>query len=352
MLGGADYDPKFQLGTGRFVMILAGLQGSGKTTIAAKLALRFKSEGRRPLLVAADLSRPAAIDQLEVLGKQVHAEVYADRDSEPVAIARAAVEHAAKQGLTPVIVDTAGRLAIDEALMDEVARVKAAIEPDETLLVVDALTGQDAVETARRFDERLDLTGLALTKLDGDARGGAALSMRAVTGKPIRLVGVGEKVDALEYFHPARMASRILGRGDVLTLVEKAQQAVDEEEALRFEKKLKRQKQFDLDDFLSALKQARRIGSMRQMLNLIPGVKLSDEQLEQGERELKRFEAIVNSMTRVERQDPRTLNASRRQRIAGGSGTSVQEINRFMQQFKQMQKLTRGLLKGGKLPGM
>jgi signal recognition particle subunit SRP54 len=344
MLGGKGYDPRFKLGTGQAVLMLAGLQGSGKTTTAAKLAARFKSEGRRPLLVAADLSRPAAVEQLKVLGKQVHTEVYAGDGRDPVATAKAGLEHARKEGLTPVIVDTAGRLSIDEALMDELARVKQALAPREILLVLDALTGQDALETARRFDERLGLTGLVLTKLDGDARGGAALSMRAATGKPIRLAGMGEKVDALEYFYPERVAGRILGRGDMLSLIEKAAQAVDVDEAQRLEKKLRAQKSFDLDDFMAAMRQAKKLGNMRQLLGFIPGMKLSDEQLELGQREMRRFEAIICSMTAAERRDPRLLNASRRLRIAHGSGTSVQEINHFLQQFKEMQKLTGGLL--------
>jgi len=352
MLGGAEYDPRLRPRAGRHVIMLVGLQGSGKTTMAAKLAARFKSEGQKPMLVAADLSRPAAIDQLKVLGKQVHASVHAVDDpasTNPVQVAQDGLATAAHSGETPVIVDTAGRLAINEELMAELERVKAAIEPDEILLVLDALTGQDAIETAQRFDARLDLTGLVLTKLDGDARGGAALSMRAVTGKPIRLVGVGEKVDALEYFRPPRMASRILGYGDMATLMEKAASSMDEAEALRLEKKLRKQKKFDLEDFLAALRQTKKLGSLRQIVNLIPGMKLSDEQLEEGQSELKRFEAIVFSMTPPERHDPRLLNANRRRRIAQGSGTTVQDINRFMAQFKQMQKMTAKMM--GQLRG-
>lgn len=349
VLGGTDYDPKFKLGSGSFVIMMVGLQGSGKTTTAAKLAARFKSEGRRPLLVAADLSRPAAVDQLQVLGKQVHTSVHAadnPASADPVRVAADGLAQARKEGLTPVIVDTAGRLAINEELMAELERVKAAIEPDEILLILDALTGQDAVETARRFDERLDLTGLVLTKMDGDARGGAALSMRSVTGKPIRLTGTGEKVEALEYFHPARLAGRILGYGDLQTLLEKAATGFDEDEALRLEQKLRRHRKFDLDDFLAALRQTKKLGSMRQLLNLVPGFKISDEQLEQGQAELRRFEALVQSMTPAERRDPRLLNASRRRRIAAGSGSTVQDINRFMTQFKQMQQMTKQLLGG------
>jgi len=346
MLGGRDYDPKFHLGTGQTVIMLVGLQGSGKTTTAAKIANRFKSEGRKPLLVADDLTRPAAVEQLKVLGKQIHTDVFHEGGLDPVALAKAGVEQGAKGGNTPVIIDTAGRLAIDDALMDELARVKEATQPDEILLVLDALTGQDAIETARRFDERLGITGLVLTKFDGDARGGAALSMRSVTGKPIRLVGMGEKVDALEYFHPERVAGRILGRGDVISLVERVQQTIDSDEAEKLEKKLRKTQRFDLEDFMTAMKQMKRMGSMRQLLGFIPGMRLTDEQLEAGQLEMRRFEAIISSMTREERRDPvAVLNGSRRTRIANGSGTSVTEVNRFITQFREMQRMTTGLLR-------
>jgi signal recognition particle subunit SRP54 len=350
-LGGRDYDPKFHFGTGQTVLMLAGLQGSGKTTTAAKIALRLKTEGKRPLLVADDLTRPGAVEQLKVLGAQIGVEVFHSAGLDAVALAKAGVAYAAKQGLTPVIIDTAGRLSIDEALMDELARVKAAVKPQEVLLVVDALTGQDAVETARRFDERLDLTGLVLTKFDGDARGGAALSMRAVTGKPVRMVGMGEKVEAIEWFHPERVAGRILGQGDVVSFVERAAENLDLDEAAAFEKKLRKQKSMDLDDFLSALRQTRKMGSMRQMLGFIPGVKISDEQVAAGELELRRFESIVHSMTREERRDPRVLDARRRLRIARGSGTSVPDINRFITQFREMQNMTSKLMGMGALGG-
>lgn len=346
MLGGEGYNPRFELGTGQFTIMLAGLQGSGKTTIAAKLANRFKSEGKRPLLVAADLTRPAAIDQLEVLGRQINTEVFRGAAGKtPVQVATEGQALGQKQSLTPVIVDTAGRLSIDEELMAELVEVRDRIQPDEILLVVDALTGQDAVETARRFDETLGLTGLALTKLDGDARGGAALSMRAVTGKPIRLAGIGEKVDALEYFHPSRIAGRILGRGDISSLLEKASVAIDEKEAALMERKLRKGQKFDLEDFMSAMRQTKKIGNMRQMLSFIPGLKITEEQMEAGQKELKKFEAIVSSMTQDERRDPKLLNANRRKRIAKGSGTTVQDINKFMAQFKQMQKMMGGLMK-------
>lgn len=350
LLGGKDYDPKFDPGVKRIMMV--GLQGSGKTTTAGKLANRFKSEGKKPLMIAADLSRPAAVDQLQVLGKQIHADVFADAKSNPVKLAKDGLKQGDKDGNNPVIIDTAGRLAIDEELMEELVQVKAAFKPDEILLVVDALTGQDAVETAQRFDEKLDITGIVLTKMDGDARGGAAMSMRSVTGKPIRLVGTGEKLDALEYFFPDRMASRILGRGDIATLIERASKEFDDEEAERLEKKLRRQKTFDLDDFIVALRQTRRMGSMKSLLNMIPGVRVTDDQAEAGEKQLRKFEAIVNSMTKQERLNPKLLNASRRRRIAMGSGTSVQDINAFMNNFKQMQRMTSTMLKSGALKRM
>ncbi|MCB1186592.1 signal recognition particle protein [bacterium] len=345
LLGGKEYDPKFDSGVKRIMMV--GLQGSGKTTTSGKLANRFKSEGKKPLLIAADLSRPAAVDQLQVLGKQIHVDVFADPKSNPVDLAKNGLKQGDKDSNNPVIIDTAGRLAIDEELMDELVKVKEAFKPDEILLVVDALTGQDAVETAQRFDEKLNITGIVLTKMDGDARGGAAMSMRAVTGKPIRLTGTGEKLDALEYFFPDRMASRILGRGDIATLIEKASKEFDDEDAEKLEKKLRRQKTFDLEDFIVALRQTRRMGSMKSLLNMIPGVRVTDDQAEAGEKQLRKFEAIVNSMTRQERLNPKLLNASRRRRIAMGSGTSVQDINSFINNFKQMQRMTSTMLKSG-----
>jgi signal recognition particle subunit SRP54 len=349
LLGGKEFDPKFDFTGGTKRIMMVGLQGSGKTTTAGKLANRFKSEGKKPLLIAADHSRPAAIDQLQVLGKQIHTDVFSDAKSDPVKLAKAGAALGAKEGNNPIIIDTAGRLSIDEELMEELVKVKAAFKPDEILLVVDALTGQDAVETAQRFDEKLDITGIILTKMDGDARGGAAMSMKSVTGKPIRMIGTGEKLDALEYFHPDRLASRILGRGDIQSLIEKASQEFDDADAERLEKKLRRQKTFDLEDFIVALRQTRRMGSMKSLLNMIPGVRVTEEQAEAGEKQLSKFEAIVNSMTRVERLNPKLLNASRRRRIAQGSGTTVQDINSFMNQFKQMQRMTSNMLKGGAL---
>ena len=283
----------------------------------------------------------------ELLGKQIHVDVFADPKSNPVELAKNGLKQGDKDSNTPVIIDTAGRLAIDEELMEELVQVKAAFQPDEILLVVDALTGQDAVETAQRFNEKLDITGIVLTKMDGDARGGAAMSMSSVTGKPIRLTGTGEKLDALEYFFPDRMASRILGRGDIASLIEKASKEFDDEDAEKLEKKLRRQKTFDLEDFIVALRQTRRMGSMKSLLNMIPGVRVSDEQAEAGEKQLRKFEAIVNSMTRQERLNPKLLNASRRRRIAMGSGTSVQDINSFINNFKQMQRMTSTMLNSG-----
>lgn len=349
LLGGREFDPKFDFTGGTKRIMMVGLQGSGKTTTAGKLANRFKSEGKKPLLIAADHSRPAAIDQLQVLGKQIHTDVFSDAKSDPIKLARAGALLGDKEGNNPIIIDTAGRLSIDEELMEELVKVKAAFKPDEILLVVDALTGQDAVETAQRFDEKLDITGIILTKMDGDARGGAAMSMKSVTGKPIRMIGTGEKLDALEYFHPDRLASRILGRGDIQSLIEKASQEFDDADAERLEKKLRRQKTFDLEDFIVALRQTRRMGSMKSLLNMIPGVRVTEEQAEAGEKQLSKFEAIVNSMTRIERLNPKLLNASRRRRIAAGSGTTVQDINSFMNQFKQMQRMTSNMLKGGAL---
>jgi len=327
------------------VILLVGLQGSGKTTTAAKLARWLRRQGRRPLLVAADVYRPAAVRQLQVLGAQVEVPVHApDGKQEPVPIVQEAVRMAGARGLDPVIVDTAGRLHVDEEMMAELAAMKAAVAPQEILLVVDAMTGQDAVNVAESFHKRLGLTGVILTKLDGDARGGAALSIRAVTGCPIKFVGVGEKLDALEPFHPNRMADRILGMGDVLTLIEKAQAAYGAEEAERLRKKL-RTADFTLEDFLEQLKQVRKLGPLDQILGMIPGLgglrQVKD--LEFDEKELVYAEAIINSMTPEERRRPEIIDGSRRRRIARGSGTSVQEVNRLLKQFEQTRKMFRQL---------
>jgi len=332
------------------VLMLVGLQGSGKTTTAGKLARLLKDKGRRPLLVAADLQRPAAQEQLATLGKNLGVDVYRNAGgTSAVNVCREAVSQARSRLLDPVLLDTAGRLHIDEPLMQELRAIKAEVKPTEILMVVDAMTGQDAVNSAGSFHEALDLTGIILTKLDGDTRGGAALSIRAVTGTPIKFVGVGEKLDALEAFHPDRMASRILGMGDVLGLVERAQEAFDAKQAATLEKKLKAQR-FTLEDFRDQLRQVRGMGPLEQLVGMIPGLSrlkgLPDATAQ--ERELKHIEAIIDSMTPGERQRPEILNGSRRKRIASGSGTSVAEVNRLLKQFADMQKMIRQLMQAGK----
>ena len=332
------------------VFMLVGLQGSGKTTTAGKLARLLKEKGRRPLLVAADLQRPAAQEQLSTLGKMLGVEVYrAAGATSAVAICREAVSQARSRLLDPVILDTAGRLHIDEPLMQELRAIKAEAGPTEILMVVDAMTGQDAVNSAGSFNQALDLTGIILTKLDGDTRGGAALSIRSVTGTPIKFIGVGEKLDALEAFHPDRMASRVLGMGDVLSLVERAQQVFDEKQAVKLEKKLKTQS-FTLEDFREQLRQVRGMGSLEQLMGMIPGLSRVKDlpDVSAQERELKRVEAIIDSMTPTERQRPEILNGSRRKRIAGGSGATVAEVNRLLKQFAEIHKMMRQLMKAGK----
>ncbi|MBC7341751.1 MAG: signal recognition particle protein [Clostridia bacterium] len=325
------------------VIALVGLQGSGKTTSAAKLALHLKKEGRKPLLVAADVYRPAAIRQLEILGQQIGVPVFSLGGQNPRDIALASVAHAKRGGLDVVVIDTAGRLHIDEELMAELEEIRSVSHPNEILLVVDATTGQDAVKVATSFNQRLGLTGVILTKLDGDARGGAALSVTAVTGCPIKFAGMGEKLEALEYFHPDRMASRILGMGDVLTLIEKAQEAFNEERAKELERKILRE-QFTLEDFLEQLQQVKSMGPVSELVNLIPGLKLKGaDKLVVDERELKRIEAIVQSMTVQERRNPAIINGSRKKRIARGSGTQVSDVNRLLKQFEQAQRLARQL---------
>jgi len=333
------------------VVLMAGLQGSGKTTTSAKIALRLKTRDRKKVLMASlDTRRPAAQEQLRVLGEQTGVAtlpIVAGQD--PIAIARRALETARLEGYDALILDTAGRLSIDEELMAEVAAVRDLARPHETLLVADAMTGQDAVQTARAFDARLDLTGIVLTRVDGDARGGAALSMRAVTGKPIKLIGVGEKMDALEGFHPDRVANRILGMGDVVSLVEKAAETIDRDEAEKLAAKMQKGS-FDLDDMLSQLRQVKRMGGMSGLMGLLPGVAKVKEQLKGAnvdEGMLKRQEAIILSMTRAERRDPRVLNASRRRRIAAGSGTSVQDVNRLIKQHADMQHMMKKVKKLG-----
>lgn len=342
------------------VIMMVGLQGSGKTTTCGKLArLLKKQQGRKPLLVACDIYRPAAIKQLQVLGEQTEIPVFSMGDKQdPVDIAKAARAYAESQGCDLVIIDTAGRLHIDDILMTELEDVKTGCKPHEILLVVDAMTGQDAVNVAKMFDERLGLDGVILTKLDGDTRGGAALSVKAVTGKPIKFAGMGEKLDALEPFHPDRMASRILGMGDVLTLIEKAQANVDAQKAAEFEKKL-RKNEFTLEDFLDQLQQMKNMGPIGQLMDMIPGMgKVKGlKGLELSDKDVKRTEAIVLSMTKEERRKPEIMNGSRRKRVASGSGTSVQEVNKLLKQFEQSQKMMKQLsqmqqpTKGGKRGG-
>jgi signal recognition particle subunit SRP54 len=330
------------------IVLMAGLQGSGKTTICAKLARHFSAQGRAPMLVACDVHRPAAAEQLAVLGRQINVPVHREDGKDPIAIAKRGLEAARATGRDLVIVDTAGRLTIDAAMMDELVQIKEAVQPTSIVLVVDAMTGQTAVEVAKAFSEAVDITGVALTKLDGDARGGAALSVRAVTGKPILFIGTGEKVEALEPFHPDRMASRILGMGDVLSLIEKAERTVDVDQAKKLEQKI-RGGSLTLEDFLDQMRQVRRMGPMSQVLGMIPGfrnvAKARDLTVDEGQ--LDRLEAIIQSMTPSERRQPDTINGSRRRRIAAGSGTSVQEVNQLLSQFKQMKKLMRQIGRGG-----
>ena len=332
------------------VVMMVGLQGAGKTTNGAKLAgLMKKQSGKRPLLAACDVYRPAAIQQLEVVGRQLDLPVFQMGQADPVDIAKAAVEHAAKHGNDMVFLDTAGRLHVDEALMEELRNIKAAVEPTEILLVVDAMIGQDAVNAAKAFDDALDIDGVVLTKLDGDARGGAALSIKAVTGKPIKFVGVGEKLDQIEVFHPDRMASRILGMGDMLSLIEKAEQSFDQKKALELQEKLRKNK-FTLTDFYDQMKQLKNMGSLTEIAGMLPGVKASDlEGATMDDKLLQRMEAIILSMTPAEREDPKLLNSSRKKRIAAGSGTQVVDINRLLKQFDMLQAMTKQFT-GGKMP--
>jgi len=339
LLGGERAPLRFAP-TGVTPVMLVGLQGSGKTTQAAKLALLWKNEGRRPLLVACDVRRPAAVEQLAVLGAQVGVPVYRESAGDAAGIAQRALAHARQVGHAVAIFDTAGRQQIDEPMMEELVRVRAAIEPLETLLVVDAMTGQEAVKVATAFHARVPLSGSILTKLDGDARGGAALSIRAATGVPVKFIGVGEKTDALEPLYPERLASRILGMGDVLTLIEKSQRAFDEKQAKALAAKV-RKASFTLQDFLDQARQMKRLGSMAELVSLIPGAGKLMAGREVDERALSRSEAIICSMTPAERADPRVLNASRRRRIAAGSGTSVQDVNQLVKQFEASRTLMK-----------
>lgn len=329
------------------IILIAGLQGSGKTTFSGKLANYLKKQGRSVMLTACDIYRPAAIDQLKVLGEQVGVEVYAEPENkDAVKIARAAIEHAKKNNYRVVIVDTAGRLAVDEAMMNEIANLKKALNPSETLFVVDSMTGQDAVNTAKTFNDRLDFDGVVLTKLDGDTRGGAALSIRRVVDKPIKFMSLGEKMEAIDRFYPDRMASRILGMGDVVSLVEKAQQVFDEEEAARLNKKLRRN-QFDFNDFLTQLEQVKKMGNMKDLLGMIPGMGKAMKDVNIDDNSFKPVEAIIRAMTLQERENPDIINGSRKNRIAAGSGTSVQQVNQLLKQFSDMRKLMKTMNKMG-----
>lgn len=327
------------------IIMVAGLQGSGKTTFSGKLAYLLKGKGRHPLLAAADIYRPAAIDQLEMLGRQIDVPVYSSRTESAVEIANKAVSFAKEQARDVVIIDTAGRLAIDEEMMREVENIKSAVKPDEILFVVDSMIGQDAVNTAKAFHDRLNYDGVVLTKLDGDTRGGAALSIRAVVGKPIKFVGVGEKMDALEQFYPDRMASRILGMGDIVSLVEKAQQTFDQKQAAKLQEKIVKDT-FTLQDFYEQLQQIKKMGPLSQVMSMIPGASKLGNLNDVDEKELKYVEAIILSMTKEERNNPHIINGSRRKRIAKGSGTSVQEVNKLLNQFNEMQKMMSTLTKG------
>lgn len=324
------------------IILMSGLQGSGKTTFSGKLAKMLKSKkGKRPLLVACDVYRPAAIEQLKVLGEQIDVPVYTEEDSkDPVSISANAVKYAKENHFDLVIVDTAGRLAIDEQMMNEIEAIKKKINPTETLFVVDSMTGQDAVNTAKEFNERLDFDGVVLTKLDGDTRGGAALSIRSVVNKPIKFVGTGEKLDAIDQFHPARMADRILGMGDIVSLVERAQEQYDEEEAKRLQKKIAKN-QFDFNDFLSQISQIKKMGNLKELASMIPGVGKAIKDIDIDDNAFKSIEAIIYSMTPEERSNPGILNGSRRTRIAKGSGTTIQEVNRLLKQFDQTRKMMK-----------
>jgi len=353
LMGGANVD--INLKGSPTVILMSGLQGSGKTTFSGKLANYLKTKrSKNPLLVACDVYRPAAIEQLRVLGEQLQVPVFSDLESKnPVAIAEAAIKYAKLHSNDVVIIDTAGRLAVDEAMMNEIAAIKKAIQPQEILFVVDAMTGQDAVNTAKEFNERLDFDGVILTKLDGDTRGGAALSIRTVVNKPIKFVGTGEKMDALDVFYPERMADRILGMGDIVSLVERAQEQYDEEDARRLQKRIAKN-QFDFNDFISQIQQIKKMGNIKDLAAMIPGMGKALKDVEIGDDAFKGIEAIIHSMTPTERENPSLLNGSRKQRIANGSGTTIVEVNRLLKQFDQTSKMmkmatmSQGKLKIGK----
>lgn len=329
------------------VILIAGLQGSGKTTFAGKLALHLKNkQGKLPMLVAGDVYRPAAIDQLKVIGEQVNVPVYTEEGNKnPVKIAKAAIKEAKLKGINTVIIDTAGRLAVDQEMMNEIAAVKDAVSPHEILFVVDSMTGQDAVNTAKEFNERLDFDGVVLTKLDGDTRGGAALSIRSMVNKPIKFVGTGEKMDALDAFHPKRMADRILGMGDIVSLVEKAQEQFDQDAARKLQKKIAKN-QFDFTDFMSQIQQIKKMGNIKDLASMIPGMGKAMKNMDVDDDAFKGIEAIINSMTPLERTSPTLLNGSRRKRIAEGSGTSVSEVNRLVKQFDETRKMMKMMTSG------
>lgn len=363
LMGGNEAEINFHGNPG--VILMSGLQGSGKTTFSGKLASYLKNKkGKKPLLVACDVYRPAAIDQLHVLGEQLSVEVYSNKEEKnPVKIAQAAIQHAKSNGFNVVIVDTAGRLAVDTQMMDEIAAVKQAINPTETLFVVDAMTGQDAVNTAKAFNDRINFDGVVLTKLDGDTRGGAALSIKAVVDKPIKFVGTGEKMDALDVFYPKRMADRILGMGDVVSLVERAQEQFDEEEARKLQKRIQKN-QFDFNDFLGQIQQIKKMGNVKDLMGMIPGMGKAMKGVDVDDDAFKHVEAIIYSMTPKEREQPQIINGSRKKRIAMGSGTDIQEVNKLLKQFgdtKKMMKLMSNKknmasmmkqMKGGGIPGL
>jgi len=363
LMGGNEVDINIKGNPG--IVLMSGLQGSGKTTFSGKLANYLKNKkGKNPLLVACDVYRPAAIDQLHVLGEQLGVEVYSNKEEKnPVKIAQDAIAHAKSKSFNVVIIDTAGRLAVDEQMMSEIADVKSAIEPTETLFVVDSMTGQDAVNTAKSFDERINFDGVVLTKLDGDTRGGAALSIKSIVNKPIKFVGTGEKLDALDVFYPARMADRILGKGDVVSLVERAQEQFDEEEARKLQKKIKKN-QFDFNDFLGQLQQVKKMGNVKDLMGMIPGMGKAMKGVEIEDDAFKHIEAMIQSMTTAERSKPELINGARKNRIAKGSGTNIQEVNKLMKQFNDTKKMMKMMsnpknmrnmmrqMKGGGLPGM
>ncbi|MDA9881936.1 signal recognition particle protein [Crocinitomicaceae bacterium] len=363
LMGGNEVDINIKGNPG--IVLMSGLQGSGKTTFSGKLANYLKNKkGKNPLLVACDVYRPAAIDQLHVLGEQLGVEVYSNKEEKnPVKIAQDAIAHAKSKSFNVVIIDTAGRLAVDEQMMSEIADVKSAIEPTETLFVVDSMTGQDAVNTAKSFDERINFDGVVLTKLDGDTRGGAALSIKSIVNKPIKFVGTGEKLDALDVFYPARMADRILGKGDVVSLVERAQEQFDEEEARKLQKKIKKN-QFDFNDFLGQLQQVKKMGNVKDLMGMIPGMGKAMKGVEIEDDAFKHIEAMIQSMTPAERSRPELINGARKNRIAKGSGTNIQEVNKLMKQFNDTKKMMKMMsnpknmrnmmrqMKGGGLPGM